>query len=305
MKEIPVPVQAISLGFPRIGAQRELKSATEGYWKGTVSRESLLQTANDLRLRHWALQRDAGIDIVPCNDFSLYDQVLDMACLLGCVPERFACSTEPIGLDTYFALARGSNSAHAMEMTKWFDTNYHYLVPEFERGQLFRVASSKVFDECAQARAAGFEPAPVLIGPVTFALLGKARYERFRLAETIEALLPAYGEILERLAALTTTVQIDEPCLVTDLSPEAACLFMPAYDRLASAASRIRIRLATYFNGLGENLGLAFNLPIESVHIDLVRAPGQLDDVLERAAEHCPPNPDLPKPNFAVGVHAW
>jgi len=280
-----VPLQAINLGFPRIGVQRELKSATEGYWKGTLPREQLLQTASELRLRHWTLQRDAGIDAIPCNDFSLYDQVLDMACLLGCLPARFDRSTESVDLDTYFALARGSERAHAMEMTKWFDTNYHYLVPEFEREQHFRIATSKVFDECAQARAAGLRPAPVLIGPITFALLGKAKYERFRPAEAIEALLPVYVQILERLAPLADSVQMDEPCLGTDLSPEAASRYVPVYERLARAAPNVGIRLATYFNGLGENMRLAFNLAVESVHIDLVRAPDQLEEALRRAAE--------------------
>ncbi len=280
-----MPVQAINLGFPRIGIQRELKSATEGYWKGALPREQLLGTARDLRLRHWALQRDAGIDVIPCNDFSLYDQVLDMACLLGCVPARFDRDTELVDLDTYFALARGSNRAHAMEMTKWFDTNYHYLVPEFERGQQLRIASSKVFDECAQARAAGLQAAPVLIGPITFALLGKAKYEPFRPAQIIEALLPVYADILKRLEPLAATVQIDEPCLGTDLSPEIASRFVPVYDRLAKAAPNVRIRLATYFNDLAENMGLAFNLAVESVHIDLARAPGQLEEALRQASK--------------------
>ncbi len=280
-----MPVQAINLGFPRIGIRRELKSAIEGYWKGTLPREELLQTASELRLRHWALQRDAGIDALPCNDFSLYDQMLDMACLLGCVPARFGRGADPVDLDTYFALARGSEHAHAMEMTKWFDTNYHYLVPEFERGQHFRIASAKVFEECAQARAAGLQPAPVLIGPITFALLGKAKYERFRPAEAIEALLPVYVEILERLTPLAASVQMDEPCLATDLSPEVAGRFVPVYERLARAAPNVRIRLATYFNGLEENMGLAFNLAVESIHVDLVRAPGQLDEALQRASQ--------------------
>jgi 5-methyltetrahydropteroyltriglutamate--homocysteine methyltransferase len=279
-----VPVQALNLGFPRIGLARELKRALEGYWKGSVSAEGLQQTASELRARHWELQRNAGIDAIPCNDFSFYDQMLDMSCLLGCVPARFNWTGQTVDLDTIFAMARGSATAPALEMTKWFDTNYHYLVPEFEREQRLRISSNKVFEECAQARAAGLEPAPVLIGPITFALLGKAKYSPYSLPQMIAALLPVYVEILQKLAPLAKSVQIDEPCLVADLNVEAAARFLPVYERLANAAPQLRIRLATYFGGLGDNLGLAFNLPVEAIHLDLVRAPDQLDAALGHAA---------------------
>lgn len=276
-------VQAINLGFPRIGLRRELKKAEESYWKGALARASLEQAGRELRLRHWNQQREAGIDAIPCNDFSFYDQMLDMACLLGCVPSRFPWSGGAVDLDTYFALARGAPSAPAMEMTKWFDTNYHYLVPEFEPRQTFRIGSDKPFDECAEARAAGIPAVPVLIGPVSFVLLGKPKYAAFSAAYAIEALVPLYVEILQRLAPLTSAVQIDEPCLVTDLTPEAAGRFLPVYEKLASAAPSLRLRLATYFGALGDNAGLAFNLPVDCVHADLVRAPEQLDRVLSLA----------------------
>jgi 5-methyltetrahydropteroyltriglutamate--homocysteine methyltransferase len=278
--------RAINLGFPRVGAKRELKFAAENYWKGTGSREALLTTAADLRLRHWRAQQAAGIDGIPCNDFSLYDQMLDMSCLLGCVPRRFGWEEETIGLDTYFAMARGSKAAAAMEMTKWFDTNYHYIVPELEPGQRFRIGATKLFDEVAEARAAGIEATPVLIGPVSWLLLAKAKYPEFSLTKTAEQLLPVYGEILRRLSAVVPQVQIDEPCLVTDLSDEARALYPLAYRALAPAAPSLAITLATYFGDLGDNLPLAFGLPVSSIHVDLCRAPDQLERCIEAARVH-------------------
>jgi 5-methyltetrahydropteroyltriglutamate--homocysteine methyltransferase len=276
--------RAINLGFPRVGVKRELKFAAENYWKGAGARESLLTTAKDLRRRHWQLQKAAGLDGIPCNDFSLYDQMLDMSCLLGCVPRRFHWQSDTIDLYTYFAMARGSKVAPAMEMTKWFDTNYHYIVPEFEEGQRFRIGSTKLLDELAEARDAGIEPTPVLIGPMTYLLLGKAKYAGFDLTKTAERLLPVYGEILRRLAANSVTqVQLDEPCLVTDLGDEARELYPVAYGALAKAAPSVAIELATYFGDLGDNRALAFGLPVRSVHVDLRRAPGQLESCIDAA----------------------
>ncbi len=277
-------VRARSLGFPRIGLHRELKKAQEGYWSGRTSREGLLQTGRELRLRHWSLQRDAGIDVIPANDFSFYDQMLDMACLVACVPARYRWEGDDVDLDTCFAMARGSTSAAAMEMTKWFDTNYHYLVPEFEEGQQFRLASSKPFDEIAEARDAGIATVPVLIGPVTFLLLGKAKFSGFSLTEALENLLPVYAQVLNRLATAATTVQIDEPCLVTDLDARARDCFVRAYDYLSRHVPAIDIQLTTYFGALGENRELAFGLPVGGLHVDLVRAPEQLDACIDSAA---------------------
>ncbi|HEU5137539.1 MAG TPA: 5-methyltetrahydropteroyltriglutamate--homocysteine S-methyltransferase [Steroidobacteraceae bacterium] len=277
-------MRAINLGFPRVGVKRELKFAEESYWKGASTREALLATAKELRRRHWQLQSDAGIDGIPCNDFSLYDQMLDMSCLLGCVPQRFGWQADVVDLYTYFAMARGSKTAAAMEMTKWFDTNYHYIVPEFEQGMRFRIGSSKLFDELAEARVLGIEPTPVLIGPVTYLLLGKAKYPGFSLAKTAQQLLPVYGEILQTLANQSVTqVQIDEPCLVTDLSREARELYPLVYRALARAAPSVAIQLTTYFGDLDDNRALAFSLPVSSVHVDLVRAPGQLDASIDAA----------------------
>ena len=277
-------IRAINLGFPRVGVKRELKFAEESYWKGAGTREALLATAKELRRRHWQLQADAGIDGIPCNDFSLYDQMLDMSCLLGCVPQRFGWQGDDVDLYTYFAMARGSKTAAAMEMTKWFDTNYHYIVPEFEQGMRFRLGSTKLFDEVAEARVQGIEPVPVLIGPVTYLLLGKAKYADFDLTRIAERLLPVYGQVLKALANQSVTqVQIDEPCLVTDLSREARALYPMAYQALAQIAPSIAIQLATYFGDLDDNRHLAFSLPVHSVHVDLSRAPEQLEPSIAAA----------------------
>src|SRR3989441_1150896 len=185
-----------NLGFPHLGAARELKRATEGYWGGKVSLPDLLKTGAELRARHWRLQQDAGIDLIPSNDFSYYDRVLDTCTLVGAVPKRYGWAGGPVDIDTYFAMARGVQSGGrdvtAMEMTKWFDTNYHYLVPEFEPGQAFRLSSSKPVDEFQEAKALGIQTKPVLIGPVPFLLLGKARTARFDRLTLLDALLQAW-----------------------------------------------------------------------------------------------------------------
>ena len=276
--------RAINLGFPRVGVKRELKFALENYWKGASTREALLATARDLRLRHWRAQQAAGIHSIPSNDFALYDQMLDMSCLVGAVPARFGWQGDRVDLYTQFAMARGAQVAAAMEMTKWFDTNYHYIVPEFEEGMRFRLGTEKPFVEHAEARAAGIETVPVLIGPVTYLLLGKAKYPGFSLTATAERLLPVYGEILRRFTqGAVQEVQIDEPCLVTDLSDEARALYPLVYRTLAMAAPSLSINLATYFGDLGTNRALAFSLPVNTVHVDLVRAPDQLEACIDAA----------------------
>src|SRR5205085_834561 len=194
-----------NLGFPHLGAGRELKRATEGYWSGKVPQADLLKTGAALRERHWRLQQDTDIDLIPSNDFSYYDRVLDTCALVGAVPKRYGWTGGPVDLDTYFAMARGvqagGRDVTAMEMTKWFDTNYHYIVPEFEPGQTFRLSSSKPVDEFLEAKALGIQTKPVLIGPVTFLLLGKTRTARFDRLALLDALLPVYAEVLSRLGA--------------------------------------------------------------------------------------------------------
>src|SRR2546425_249030 len=281
---------AHNLGFPPLGANRELKRATEGYWSGKVSRAALLQTGAELRAAHWRLQRDAGVDLIPSNDFSYYDRVLDTCAMVGAVPARYGWSGDPLDLDSYFAMARGVQSGGrdvtAMEMTKWFDTNYHYIVPEFEPGQTFRLASTKVIDEFNEAKALGFHTKPVLMGRVTFLLLGKPRGEgaaRFDRLELLEALLPVYGDALARLAAAGATwVQLDEPCLALDRTTAELAAYARAYRFLAERAPQLQLLVATYFAGLDDNLATARDLPVAGLHVDFVRArAGQLDQLLK------------------------
>src|SRR6266511_493216 len=277
--------RATNLGFPPLGAARELKRATEGYWSGKVPREQLLATGADLRRLHWQLQRDVGIDRIPSNDFSFYDRMLDTCALVGAVPARYGWKGDRVDLDTYFAMARGSQKkgrdVTAMEMTKWFDTNYHYIVPEFEPRQSFRLASTKPVDEYREAKALGIETTPVLVGPVTFLLLGKTKGAPFDRLALLDALLPVYAEVLTALgAAGATWVQLDEPCLALDRTDAERAVFARAYEYLAARAGRVRLMIATYFAGVGDNLPTAAALPVHGLHVDLVRAPEQLDAVL-------------------------
>src|SRR2546429_4382408 len=242
-----------NLGFPHLGAARDVKRAAEGYWGGKASWPHLLTPGPGRRARHWRLQQDAGIDLIPSNDFSYYDRVLDTCTLVGAVPKRYGWAGGPVDIDTYFAMARGVQSGGrdvtAREMTKWFDTNYHYLVPEFEPGQAFRLSSSKPVDEFQEAKALGIHTKPVLIGPVTFLLLGKARTARFDRLMLLDALLPVYAEVLSRLAvAGATWVQLDEPCLALDRTPAAPPAVVRAYRFLAERPPQVKILVATYFS---------------------------------------------------------
>jgi 5-methyltetrahydropteroyltriglutamate--homocysteine methyltransferase len=276
-----VAVRSANLGFPRIGANRELKKALESYWKGQSSKEELLVIGAQLRARNWKLQRAAGLDHVPSNDFSLYDQILDLSCMIGCVPPRYRWQGGPVDLDIYFAMARGRQTAGedvtAMEMSKWFDTNYHYLVPEFEAAQTFTLSSSKIFDEFSEAKAQGLLTRPVMVGPLTYVLLGKkrsgAQYSRSTL---IPKLVPVYVEILRRLRDLGAEwVQVDEPALVLDLREPYRVACREAYSEIARSAPGIGIMLTTYFDSLRDNGELTYALPVAGIHIDLCRGPGQ------------------------------
>ena len=276
-------IKSANLGFPRIGARRELKKALEAYWKGESDREALQKTAADLRARHWRLQADAGVDIIPSNDFSLYDQVLDMTAALDAAPARFIRQAGA-DLDLYFAMARGGPGAPAMEMTKWFNTNYHYIVPEFHAGQVFAANPQKAVGEYLEAKALGVETRPVLIGPVTYLALGKTKDKGFNPFSLLPLLLPAYATILTRLKdAGATAVQIDEPVLSLDLSAVQRAAFGDAYDCLQGAG--VDITVATYFEGLRDNLDLAAKLPVGGLHVDLSCAPEQLDAVLGAVGE--------------------
>ncbi|KRA45165.1 5-methyltetrahydropteroyltriglutamate--homocysteine S-methyltransferase [Pseudoxanthomonas sp. Root630] len=274
-----------TLGFPRIGAKRELKTALESYWRGDTVAADLQETARGLRHRHWQLQRDAGADVVPCNDFALYDHVLDTAFLLDAIPDAYRALADADPLAGYFALARGLQKdgvdLRALEMTKWFDTNYHYLVPELHAGQDFRLRGDKPVAEFLEARAAGHAARPVLLGPVSFLLLSKTVDGSDRLA-LLDRLLPVYAELLAKLhAAGADWVQVDEPCLVLDLDEPARAAYVRAYAALAKTV-RPRLLLATYFGRLDAQLPLACALPVDGLHVDLVRGKEQLDDVLKQ-----------------------
>lgn len=274
-------VLATNLGFPRIGAMRELKKAVEAYWKGKSSQDELQAKAKELRETHWAMQKDAGLDHIPVNDFSFYDMTLDMICTLGCIPPRYNHDGGNVDLDTYFAMARGRQQGGvdvtAMEMTKWFDTNYHYIVPEFEEGQTFKLSSTKIFDEFEEAKAQGVNARPVLIGPVTFLKLGKkhadATFDRSALLPNI---LPVYKEILQKLADQGAEwVQMDEPFLAMDLEDRYKKAYTEAYLELREAVPGLKILVTTYFDSLRDNADLAFGLPVNGLHVDLCRGPNQ------------------------------
>ena len=269
--------RSANLGFPRIGLHRELKKSLELYWKGAIDAAALHATGKELRARHWRLQRDAGIDVIPSNDFAFYDHMLDMTAMLGAAPPRFAGIADPDQL--YFAMARGTKDAPAMEMTKWFDTNYHYIVPELHRGQTFRLASNKALEHFLEARALGILTRPVIVGPVTWLSLGKAKDEGLDPLSLLDAVLPVYAELLATLkAAGADWAQIDEPALVLDLTDAQRKAFSHAYEVLAPIAPKIM--LTTYFGALLDNTELAARLPVAGLHVDLVRAPDQLPAVL-------------------------
>jgi 5-methyltetrahydropteroyltriglutamate--homocysteine methyltransferase len=284
-----------NLGFPRIGAQRQLKKACEQYWAGTISRTDLFLTAKKIREENWLLQKQAGIDMIPCNDFAFYDQVLDASLLLGAVPHRYTPVATDIKdnteIDLYFAMARGYQQngldITAMEMTKWFDTNYHYIVPEFTAAQQFRIISDKIFHEFNECkRVTGTTPKPVLIGPITYLLLGKEKQndkseKLFDRIDLLKQLLPVYIDVLKKLEeAGAVWVQIDEPFLATDLTEKQQQAYQYAYKEIRNKTS-LKLLLATYFEGLSENTQLAASLPVCALHLDLVRAPQQIDDVLK------------------------
>ena len=275
-------LKTANLGFPRMGRQRELKFALEAFWSGKRTEAELLDVARRLRADHWKLQQSAGIDIIPSNDFSLYDQVLDTLVLLGATPERFGAG--PVTLERYFAMARNSNEQTAMEMTKWFDTNYHYLVPEWSATLPFTINTTKLLQELTEARSLGIETRPVIIGPLTLLLLGKG-VDGFDPLTLSEKLIAAYKAVLTALAESNVEwVQIDEPILAMDLPAGAATFFRRAYATLTQ--SPVKLMLTTYFDRLGDNLSLAVSANTAGLHVDLVRAPQELPDVLSALKPH-------------------
>lgn len=277
-----------NLGFPRIGARRELKFAQEAFWKGRINEEDLQITSADLRRRHWQNQRP--LDRVPVGDFSFYDQILDMSVTLGNLPERVN-DTKGSELDRYFRVARGRSGqesaccgVQAGEMTKWFDTNYHYIVPEFHQNTRFRLNGNRLIDQIDEARAQGVTPKPVIIGPVTYLWLGKAKDDSDRLL-LLESLLPVYSELLELLADRGVEwVQVDEPALVTDLDADWRHAFSLAYHHLKTSTPKLLV--TTYFGELRENLQLACELPVAGLHLDAISAPQEVPRVVDWLPPH-------------------
>lgn len=283
-----MPVLVSTLGFPRIGPRRELKAALERCWSGKIDQGALLLEAARLRRQRWDCQHRAGVTLLPSNDFSLYDHVLDTQAMVGAIPATYGWNGGEISLETYFTMARGSEKAGigALEMTKWFDTNYHYMVPEFVPGQTFTLASTKPVDEFSEAKALGYHTRPVLLGPVSFLLAGKSRDARFDPLTLLPGLLPVYAEILHRLRTTGALwVQMDEPVLVTDLDDRSRAALAESYATLARAEPGMKLLLATYFGTLGDNLETALALDVAGLHLDLVSTPDQLPPVLAGAPE--------------------
>ena len=272
-------IQNHTLGFPRVGLRRELKKAQESYWAGNSTQEELLATGRELRARHWQQQKDAGVDLLPVGDFAWYDHVLTTSLLLGNVPARHRNKEGSVDLDTLFRLGRGraptGEPAAAAEMTKWFNTNYHYMVPEFVRGQQFKLTWTQVLDEVDEALALGHKVKPVLLGPVTYLWLGKVKGEPFDRLTLLRDILPVYQQVLAELAKRDIEwVQIDEPALALELPAEWLAAFKPAYDELQG---RAKLLLTTYFDSIGQNLETITALPVQGLHVDLVHGK---DDII-------------------------
>ena len=299
MSFLKLPVA--TLGTPRIGPRRELKLALESYWAGKSTEAQLLEAAAGLRAANWARQKSLGVTVIPSNDFSLYDHVLDTSVMVGAIPDIYGWKGGPVPLATYFAMARGTQNedqgagcghahhhhghgAAAQEMTKWFDTNYHYMVPEFHEGQTFTLSSRKPIGEYEEAKSLGYQTRPVLVGPVTFLKLGKSAKAGFDPLSLLDRLLPVYVEVLRELAERGAEwVQLDEPCLVLDLDETSRNALRRAYGRFALEVPDIKIMLASYFGAIGDNFETALALPVTGLHVDLVRAPEQLDRIASRA----------------------
>ncbi len=283
---------ATNLGFPRIGPNRELKWAVEAYWSGKIGQEELLTRAADIRRAGWLAQKQAGIAHIPSNDFSLYDHVLDITAMVGATPERYGQTDGPIDLDSYFAMARGvaatddAPGVSAMEMTKWFDTNYHYIVPEIDKGLRFTLRSTKPIDEFIEAKELGIRTRPVLLGPVTYLLLSKSSIPDFDPLTLLDDLVDVYENVLKKLTlAGATWVQLDEPALGLTLDDKQRSAFGRAYARMAATAPKLNLLVSVYFSDLRENLRTALALPVKGLHLDLVRGRVDMENVLAKLPE--------------------
>ncbi|WP_113738538.1 5-methyltetrahydropteroyltriglutamate--homocysteine S-methyltransferase [Blattabacterium clevelandi] len=276
-----------NLGYPRIGIQRELKKYCEFYWSNKIGLKNLLNIGYKIRKKNWVTQENAGLDLIPCNDFSFYDHVLDMSFLLGSIPKSYSLIPMKHDIDLYFSMARGVQKdgwdIKAMEMTKWFNTNYHYIVPEFYKNQKFYILSQKIFNEFEEvSKVIKKIPKPVLIGPVTYLFLGKEKENSFHRMDLIENIVPVYIQIIKKLKDQGATwIQIDEPILVLDLSQKEIEAFQYAYQEISKICSKINILLTSYFDGISENIFLLKNLSIPALHIDVIEDPKQLEIILD------------------------
>jgi 5-methyltetrahydropteroyltriglutamate--homocysteine methyltransferase len=275
-------MKAHILGFPRIGTHRELKHILEAYWSGSIPLKTLNLRTAKLRQQHWQLQQDSGLDTVATGDFSLYDHMLDTALMLGAIPPRFNSIPSDELENLYFRMARGDAEygITAMEMTKWFDTNYHYIVPEFTKGMNLKHSSTKLIDETREAVSNGFTPKPVLVGPLTFLQLAKET-DGCNRWDYLDAILAIYETVISELAQLADCIQLDEPIACTDLPDEVRALAPRVYEKLKNAAGKSDLMLATYFGKLEDNLEWVAELPVDVLHIDLVHGSGQLQQVLK------------------------
>lgn len=279
-----------SLGFPRIGTKRQMKFAVEAYWRGEIDEAALIEKGQEIRRENWAIQAQAGLDLLPVGDFTWYDHVLDMSMMLGVVPERYQTANNQSNLTTYFQMARGQSPGgediHACEMTKWFDTNYHYIVPELHPHQDFSLTCLKLFHEIEEAQRLGYKIKPVILGPLSFLWLSKCYPHSFDKLTLLPKLVKAYQSILDRLADMQIEwVQIDEPILVLDLLSGWEEAFLDAYKTLHTTS--VKLLLTTYFGGLEDNLELACKLPVSGLHVDAVRAPEQVAKVVESLRKDC------------------
>ena len=269
-------IKIASIGYPRIGPKRELKVALENFWKSDISEAELQTAAKDLRRKNWQTQKENGVDLISSNDFSFYDQVLDTICLLGAIPKRYKWDGKEVSLKTYFAMARGSQTSEldvpALEMTKWFDTNYHYLVPELSKDQAFKLSTNKPFEEFKEAKKFGFNTKPIILGPLSFLLLAKG-LDGFKTINLLDKILPVYKEIIKKLSELGAEwIQIDEPILVKDLDSQVVSQIKNTFNELKKSSGSSKILVATYFEDLNDEVkNEIFESDIDAVHLDLVR----------------------------------
>lgn len=263
------------VGFPRIGEQRELKKILEKYWSNECSFEEVKKCAKELKERHWRYQKNANIDYISCNDFSLYDNMLDTAIMLNAIPKRFQHLSQE---EQYFAMARGNKECVAMQMTKWFNTNYHYIVPELSLNDTYSLNASKIIEEYQEAKAFGINPKINIIGPLTFIGLSKSIDTQNRF-ELFERILPIYEELLKTLSKLDSQIiiQIDEPFLVKDNNSAVLSLVKPTYDALCDVASNIKLIVTTYFEHSNEATKSLVKTPIYALGLDFVHGEKNLD----------------------------